>query len=390
MDIPFDAILTLLIFLVGIPALILQLISSTERRVINKGGRLDVGSFLIRALLIILTGIALQIVFLLLLKNRVADDLRSLIGQIIWLLVFTGLFYLAWIISQRIPKQYGRREEIIKTLQKDILSDLKKRKRLNVSGEAFDDLVSLGKHCEAGQEREMVVRAFLEIVNEVLTDARYNGDSLEMPIEELTHILAFNPEAKDLYNYRMAVDIFSSILAHDGAASSADDKRRAIHAVSHLSRTLMLNFQSVERDNVILAYLNSLDFVMRKANLLMEISQALFEMGICALKAGQDFIAVAVIDKLTSLAERQSPPLHPEFSSDLFGLLASCWVKDGSRRDFARRKFEDLKKLLGKPYLPRLREAQAHLIDTIYFDESDYLGQMIEAEMPPTARRKRS
>jgi hypothetical protein len=387
MDIPFDALLTLLIFLVGIPALILQLISATERRVVNKGGRLDVGSFLIKALLIIVAGLALQFLFLLFLQKRVPEDVRPLVGQIIWLLVFAALFYLAWIISQQIPKQYGRREEIIKTLRKDVLSELKKRKRLNVSGETFEDLVNLGKHCEAGQEREMVLRAFMEIVNAVLADTRYNGDSLEMLIEELTHILAFNPESKDLYNYRMAVDIFSTILAYREPVTSADDKRRCIHAVSHLSRTLILNFKSAERDNVILACLSSFDFVLSNANLLTEISQAMFEMGICALEAGHDFIAVAVLDKIISLAERQSPPLPIEFVADLFGLLADYWAKGGSRRDYARRKFQAAKIFLGKNPSGRLKEAQKHLVRTICFDEADRLGKMHEQGMRKFKRK---
>lgn len=378
MEIPFDGLLTLLIFLVGIPALILQLISPIERQVVQKKGRLDVRSFLQKALLIIAAGVFLQVVFSLWGHTKLLESIRDIIPQLIWMGVFGFLFYLAWIISQQIPQQYGRREKIVETLTQDILDELKKRKRLNVSGETFTDLANLGKHCEAGQEREIVVKAFLKIAQAALEDPRYAGDSFETFIDELTHMLAFNPEAKDLYNYRTAVDIFSSILAANHSTTIADDKRRAVHAISRLGRTLIVNFQSVERDNVILTYINSLDLVLNKPHMLTEISQAMFEIGLCAIEAGHDFVAVAALDKLTSLAEKQTQPLPVEFVADLFGLLSHFYAMDGSRREFANRKIIETKKFLGENTIRTLEGAQKHLLRTIYFDESDKLGKLIE------------
>lgn len=389
MDIPFDGLLTLLIFLVGIPALILQLISPVERQVVQKKGRLDVRSFLQKAGRIIGLGIIVQMLFTLWVNAREADANQQIIQQLIWMAVFGFLFYLAWVISQQIPQQYGRREKIVESLTQDILDELKKRKRLNVSGETFNDLANLGKHCEAGQEREIVVNAFMKITQSVLEDSRYAGDSFETFMDELTHMLAFNPEAKDLYNYRTSVDIFSSILAIDHSATIEDDKRRAVHAISRLGRTLIVNFQSVERDNVILAYINSLDLALNKPHMLTEISQALFEIGLCAVEAGHDFVAVAALDKITSMAERRSPPLPVEFIADLFGLLAHYRAMDGSRREFANRKFEETKAFLGENIMQVLKDAQGHLVTTMYFDQADKLGELIEDLKPKESSRRK-
>lgn len=389
MDIPFDALLTLLIFLVGIPALILQLISAPERRAVLKKGHLDVGSFLMRALLTIVIGILAQLIFVYF-SGYYELAIQEAVRQLIWLIVFGILFYFSWIISRQIPEQYGRREKIIEGLRRDVLAELGKRKRLNVSGDTFNDLANLGKHCEAGQEREMVVSAFMEIAKAVLSDARYAGDSFEIFIEELTHMLAFNPEAKDLYNYRTAVDILSAILAASHSAGADYDRRRAVHAISRLGRTLIVNFKSVERDNVILAYVNSLDFALTRPHMLTEISQALFEMGVCAVDAGHDFVAVAALDKLTTLADRQSPPVPVEFVADLFGLVGRFWTMDGSRRDYANRKFEEMRKIMGKNTLRRLGEAQEHLVKTMYFEEADELGEMISALKPKTKSPKKN
>jgi hypothetical protein len=375
MEIPFDALLTVLIFLVGIPALILQLISPTERHAALKKGRLDVRSFLKKALLFIAGGILLQ---LLLFFLRVGDDdTQQLLRQLAWVILFSLLFALALDIAQKIPEQYGRREKIVEALTRDVLSELPKRQRLNVSGETFRDLANLGKHCDAGQEREMVVSALVEIASAVLADSRYVGDSFETLIEELVHMLAFNPETKDLYNYRTAVDILSAILAAGHSGETDDDRRRAAHAISHLARTLIINFNSVERDNVILAYVDSLEFALFKPNMFTEVSQALFEIGISAAEADHDFVAVAALDKLTSLAGRHPIPLPVEFVADMFGLLAHYWGMDGSRKEYAIRKFEETKKFLGKNKIQTLKKAQSHLVATMYFDEADKLGQMI-------------
>lgn len=375
MDIPFDALLTVLIFLVGIPALILQLISPAERHAALKKGRLDVRSFLKKALIFIAVGILVQL--LLSIPPLGNTDMLQLLRQLAWVILFGFLFALALDIAQKIPEQYGRREKIIETLTRDVLSELPKRKRLNVSGETFSDLANLGKHCEAGQERGMVTQALMEIVNAALVDSRYTGDSFETLIEELVHILAFNPEAKDLYNYRTALNILATILAANHSAETDDDKRRAVHAISHLGRTLIVNFKSVERDNVILAYVDALEFALPKSNMFTEVSQALFEIGVCAAQAEHDFVAVAALDKLTSLASRHSMPLPDEFVADMFGPLVRYWGMDGSRKEYAIRKFEETKKFLGKNKIQTLKKAQSHLVATMYFDEADKLGEMI-------------
>jgi hypothetical protein len=388
MEIPFDAIFTLMIFMVVTISSVLQAISPIERQVVQKKGRLDVRSFFRRAIWIVVIGIVAQAIYIW--STHIGDPgaNQQIVQQLIWMAVFGFLFYLAWIISQQIPQHYGRREKIVESLTQDILDELKNRRRLNVSGETFNDLANLGKHCEAGQEREIVVKAFMKIAQSVLADSRYGGDSFETFIDELTHMLAFNPEARDLYNYRTTMDIFSSILAADRSTTITDDKRRAVHAISRLGRTLIVNFQSVERDNVILAYINSFDLVLNKPHMLTEISQALYEIGHSAMEAGHDFVAVSALDKLTSLAGRLSPPLPVEFVADLFGLLAHYRAMGGSRREFANRKFEETKAFLDENAIQALKDAQKHLVKTMYFEEADKLGELIEDINPKPKPRQ--
>ncbi len=386
MEIPFDGILTLLIFLVGIPALILQLISATERNAVLKKGRLDVSYFLTRAFLVIGIGIFIQLLFVYLFGRGDSSLLQKSFEQILWLLIFIPLVIYAVQVSRQIPEQYGRREKIVEKLTQDVLVETEKKGR--VAGGTFVDLANLGEHCDAGKEREMVVKAFAQIAKRMLASSRYKGESFETLIDDLVHMLASNPEAKDLDNYKTAVEILSTILSVNHSVDTDDDKRRAVHAISHLGRTLLINFESVERNNVILSYVDSLEFALVKPSMLTEVSQALFEIGVCAAQAGHDLVAVAALDKLTTLAGSKPPPLPVEFVSDMFGLLVHYWATDGSRKAYAKRKFDEMKQFLGRNKIQALKSAQLNLVTTMYFEEADKLTEMIEYLKREEARKK--
>ena len=372
MEIPFDGILTLLIFLVGIPALVLQLISAAERRAAMKKGGLDVQSSLKIALFVIGIGLILQFGYAYWGKG---NDIKSIVQQAIWLIVFVPLIVLALRVAKRIPEQYGRREKIVEKLTLGILDGLEKK--IRIGGGPFSDLANLGKQCDPGQEREMVVIAYKNIVKAVIAHPAYKGDSFEMLIDELVHMLASDPESKDLNNYEIAIKILSAILSAKPQMESGYDRRRAIHAVSKLGQTLIVNFKSVERDNIILEYIDSLELALPRQEMLTEVSQALFEIGVCAAGESHDFVYVAILDKMTALAEARSP-LPSEFTTDFFGLLAHFWVEDGSRKNIEREKFDDVKKFLPGPIIPILETARTHLIKTMYFDEADKLFQVAE------------
>jgi hypothetical protein len=379
MEIPFDGILTLLVFLVGIPALILQLISASERRAVLKKERLDVKSFLIKALAVVLIGLILQFCFMFLLKNC-DGTIRNFIEQVIWLFIFGGLFYLVFQVSKQIPEQFGRRERIIEKLTQDIIQETKNKER--IAGSTFNDLANLGKQCDPGQEREMVLDAFTKLVKATLKKPEYKGDSFEALIDELVHILASNPEPKDLGNYDVAIKVLSAILSADNAYMVDDDRQRAVHAISKLGQTLIVHFKSVERDNIILDYIDSLEFALTKEKMLTEVSQALFEIGICAVKEDQDFVTVAILDKMTALAENHLP-LPDEFTADLLGLVAFFWSRGGSRKAFADTKLGEVEKFFSKDVWSALNDARIHCTKTMYFDVADRLSDLLDARSKP-------
>lgn len=387
MEIPFDGILTLLIFLVGIPALVLQLISAAERRAVQKKERLDVKSFLVKAIWSLVIGLLLEFALTLLsIIEGWTVEITQLIGQIIWLIIFGVLFSFAWQVARQIPEQYGQREKIVDKLYDEVIKEVSTKK--HIEGGTFIDLANLGKHCEPGQEREMVVNAFKEIVKEVLAGTNYKGDSLEALIDQLVHMLASDPAPKDLSNFDITIKIFTAILSIQPQPEIDNDKQRTIHAISKLGQTLIVHFKSVERDNILLEYIDSLELALSKREMLTDISQALFEIGVCAVKEDHDFVFVAALDKMTTFAANYSP-LPDEFVTDLLGLVSHYWTQDGSRKQLARDKFNEIKKFLKKPILSTLERSRQHLISTMYFDEADKLAQMADDIRREAAAKKK-
>jgi hypothetical protein len=111
--------------------------------------------------------------------------------------------------------------------------------------------------------------------------------------------------------------------------------------------------------------------------MLTEVSQVYYEIGICAVEEGQDFIVVATLDKITSLAENFSF-LPNEFIADMLGLIAHFWTKGGSRKEFAEAKLRQVQKYLLGGLLSSLEIARIHCEQTMYFTVSDELAIMME------------
>ena len=372
MEIPFDGLLTLLIFLVGIPALILQMISSAERQAVLKRGSLDVKVFLAKAFFAMFVGLILQIFLVLIFDDE--QKTFPIVQQVVWLGLFLYLFYLVWQVSQEIPEQYGRREKIIEKIVEQTKNESIFKSTPRIGGKAFSELANLGKQCDPGSEREMVINAFKDLVQEILSHNKYNGDSFEDLIEELIHMLVSNPEPKDLCCYDTAIKTLAAILSSKMPLSN--DKRHAIYAISKLGRTLIVHFKSLEADNIILDYVDTAELaLLDDFDIVTEISQILFEIGICAIEENHDFIAVAALDKLTTLAENRSS-LPDEFFADMLGLLSHFWVVGGSRKEYAEQKIKEVEELLPKGLTQSIKDARTHCLRTMHFETVDNLDQM--------------
>src|SRR5262245_47782986 len=166
-DIPFDAVTTLLMFLVGVPAIVLQTLPPEIRRIVAKRWGSLVAELSIPALFgVVLFAAGVYV------RDLPEPELTWTWSGILLVLALTGFLTIFSTLGR-----YGRRIAIVQSLQREA------GRRISTSGrldeEALSDLIDLGRQSEPGREREMVLDALLELTTRVSAHPRYGGDGLE-------------------------------------------------------------------------------------------------------------------------------------------------------------------------------------------------------------------
>jgi len=144
-EIPFDAVTTLLMFLVGVPAIVLQTLPPEIRRVVAKRwGRL-VAALSVPALLGVLLCVG----------GVLARDLPEPLLTWTWSGILLVLALTGFLTIFSTLGRYGRRIAIVRSLAREAGRRIPTRGRL--VEESLSDLVDLGRQSEPGREREMVL-----------------------------------------------------------------------------------------------------------------------------------------------------------------------------------------------------------------------------------------
>jgi hypothetical protein len=371
MDIPFDGIAPFFLFIIGVPAFVLQFISPEERRVVLK--------WPFWRDTIIFTGLAFAIVTLVLVFR---NSLQALLGEgWIWGLMYLFLFLVAAGVAIYIPIHYGRREQIIKDLGKRACQPLKNNGRFKEDSLAA--LIGLGKQCGSGEEQELVLQALVRLVENACRCEHYRAGMLENVIDEIVAMLISRPHPEDFQSFKTAVGLLRCIVTSNclpGGGNNLIDHQRAVRALSALGQAVLSQVDySIGIDYVLMGYEEALSLAMlNHPALLTNVSQALFETGAVALNSNHYLFAVAALRRLLSIFEN-TDPVPAEARVDTLGLLAHFWTANDnnspSSRSFAKKCLERLK-LDDKVLQSALDEARQHCQMTMEFETADKIMVM--------------
>ena len=371
MVLPIDSIIALLIFLVGIPAIVLQFMSSDVRHVAMENMKPP------REISWTLAGAALFIGSAWWLARIFPEEQET-----IWLVSLLLLFVLVSISAFLIVYRYGWREGIIGGIQNKALRKLQ-ADRIPRRSQELADLLEIGKQSKGGPDRAIVLDALANLANAICAHKAYNGDSLVLLIDGLVKILATHPDAEDILNYQKAAEILTQILC---AGSTADgsgliDQQHAVRALSVLGQAFLADITiSVETDYVLMNYVGALGIaVSRQPVLLTDVSQSLMEVGSVALEHGQYLFAVAALEQLLSMIEGTTEGVaaySDEAIADLLGRIAHFWTRGVSSRELAENRIPRVKASLRGTFSDAMEEARAHSQMTMRFETADKLSQM--------------
>ncbi len=385
-NIPYDGIVTFLVFLIGIPALLLQTMTPEVRRAVMKQSAtrvlIQAGSPLVMATLIITYAFWMDSQ----LESGLPSpaDAMSLLTSLLTLplsrdQLWTDVIYLLLVITAGSAlltvHKYGQRDQVILDLSRQARSSHNKA-RLNEK--ALTTLIELGEQSAPGGDKELVLAALNQVVCQVTAHPQYQGDSLETLVTQLVDILTSDAKPGTAHNFKTAAGILQSVVIHASAKERTVDLMYAIRALGYLSRAALSHVASgMEIENMLMNCVESLALASSlRPDMTTQASEELFKLGTVLLEKKQEFIAVHTLDTLLTLVWANQPA-QGELVTDTLGLLSHFWTDGATAREYAVEKLGQLRGALAQDLCAALDAARKHCIKTTYFQTADNLQQMI-------------
>ncbi|NJC96882.1 MAG: hypothetical protein C3F07_20860 [Anaerolineales bacterium] len=382
--ISFDVVVSLLLFLVGVPVLVLQFMSPEIRNVLKVERRIIRVTVLYLALCILIIIVAIFIE-----ENLVDLDVNK---PWVWVYMYAALFAVVGFSSVMVLSKYGFRENVIKKLTQEVIRGLARTGKPNE--ERLRELVEIGKQSDPGPDREMILESMNTLVTVICKHEKYRGDSLENLIIGIVHVLATRPTVEDTRNYQTAAGILTTVLSskvQNGGEAKYVDQFHAVNAMSTLGQTMLAQDGfSTEADYILMDYEEALGLVVSvHPDLLPDVTQALLCMGSVALLHKRYLFAVATLERMLTLVEANIPVASKPLS-DLLGLTAHFWAAAGSSKEFIDTRIERITRLSSRKLPGVIEQARQRFQITMQFDTADKLAQMAKDLKPkPTPRRKK-
>lgn len=360
-EIPFDAVTTLLVFLIGVPAIVLQTLPPELRRVVTKRWP----RLLLELSIPAAFAMAVTIGGVLLVGHSPADPRWT------WTALLGVLFLTAVYTAFRFFRGFSRRNAIVRRLEQEVGRTIGRSGRL--VEDSLHDLVELGKSSEPGREKEWVLESLFGLADRVCAGPDYRGDGLEDLVMGTLEVVLTESPLQSAQNFSTATAVLKRIvLAYDGRP---EGRRQVdlIHAIRGLSKLGRASLQ-FEDPAYALGIVQALG-PTRGARGGISVSQALFEVGVAAVEHGQMLVAVASLERLVTLVESRKPA-RGELVADTFGLLAHFWNAGPTGRGYAHARLERVRGYLEEELGDTLEEAARHCAQTMQFRTADLVGAM--------------
>jgi len=400
-DIPFDSIITLIVFLIGVPTLAFQSIPPDVRHIFFERRRL-LGFLIVFILLPIISALVVSGVGIYAELN-LNTDLKE--RAIRWIIVFSVMVAVIFVVAIYFPLRYSRRQGVLHLLEWEAFRQLRLRGKL--PEETIEDLIDLGKNADSAQEKGIVLQSIHNLVEKTCGHPSYKGDSLETLILRIHEIVMVDSKPANLENFRMIAEIFQEIAVARKEIQHGIDLQRTVKAAGGIGRAALMKFESgLEVDSIIMSYIQTLGLInyIKPLDLInkqqfyvaTDVSEALFEIGSLAAERHKDFVAVAALDKVTTMlyqapiTEELPSYLVDELSADVVGLMAHIWMEGESQKEYILQKWPEVRECLGLPESEIFKRAWRHYLGKSQFETANRIAQMSnDQKFKPPSRKKK-
>jgi len=353
-DAPFDAITTMFVFLIGLPAIIFQWLAPEIRQIIVRRP----GELLLDAGLPVALGIAIVCVGL----------FTPAMPGWGWPAVLATLFALALFTAFRIPLKYVRRTAIVGRLGRRVRR--RRRGELHLDEASLLDLVELGKQGQPGQEKELVLQQLLALSRDVCGSHGYDGDRLTDVATGVLDIVVHAAQAGSSQNFGTAAEILEQPLRAFDRATDGFNQTDLLYAIRVLSRIGRAAIR-MEDDSVPIAVVQALGSTgVQHPFTAVAISRALFEIGVEAVDHNQMLPAMSAVQSAVALIENGAGTAK-DVVADTLGLLAHFWTCGDTGRLYAAPRLAEVEGLIPTDIRTALSDAARHCAQATQFATSD-------------------
>lgn len=387
-NIPFDGLATYFIFLIGVPALVIQGMPGELRRVLTSSRRrmwsmvLFTGSWVFGAILVAIFCIGLLQQCPLPDEQQVMCPLPFLPSKIPqdWIMIgLLGMLTLITALSSIfVIRRYSRRTTMVSALRREVERDLHATGYLKPR--ALNDLIELGQHSRGGQDKEYVLKALRLLVDKTTASGKYSGDSLEGVALGLVKVIATDPYVGSSENYEQASEILLEIVkanpGNDGGAHTPDVHHCA-EVLGALGKSSLRELEKhLSGDRVAIGFVQALGRTARKQAVYVNlVSESLREIGIEAVDKDKMLVAMRVFNELTALLA-QDNHAHPELEHDTISLMAHFWECGTTTQEFVRMRLDKLLSDLNGTVPQIMHAAHSHAARTGHFVTADRITEM--------------
>jgi hypothetical protein len=358
---PYDAITTYFIFLIGLPAIVFQWLAPEIRPIVVKRARellLDAGIPVVVAMTLVGVGI------------NGSDHFEWT-----WTAILAALFCVATFTALRIPRKYVRRASVVDRVAREAGRSIGKNGRLGA--DALQDLLELGIQSQPGRDKEVVLQALLNLTNEMCESQSYNGDQLADVAAGVLDVVFGSTAGTAAQNLATACEILKQILrAFDAATEKTFMQTDLLHGIRAMSR-LGREASRAGNDSVALAVSQALETTGdRHPDTSVATSQALFEIGMVAVEDNQVLVAMSCAESLTSLLENYGNNSR-DIVADTLGLLAHFWETGHTGRAYAEQHLSRIEQLLDNNLTEALSQSALHCAQTTQFRTADKIHRLV-------------
>jgi hypothetical protein len=375
MALPLDSIATIFIFLIGLPAILLQTLAAEVRHTVLKD-RTAVVFFTITPIVVASMLVALG-VYLTEPDGPLGPGMTTERAEKIWLAILTMLLGVCGGAALLLTDRW-RRTSVVKRLRRAAARGIAAYGR--PSEGALSTLVELGMQSRGGDDKTLIVVALHLLMTETQAHESYDGAQLEELIKGLEDVMVSGPFRASAPNFKVGAELLEHLVWESRDRDESDDHKMALQLASILGREAL----RFEQPHDQIKFVEILAFAGEGKNIgyAMWASQAMLELGGQAIESGRILVAMMALSKLESLVYAHSP-VSGELAFDFVGLIAHFYAQRETGRDYGKQ-FLDAS-LFAEPLPEVIRQARGACIQSARFRTGDYLDRML-ADMESAAQ----